>query len=395
MKILSYTWNIYDANLVPFNSDYSGGGLVVKNLCEHLGKENESYLFLGKCIMPEVELGHIKIVKTDFDLTRRNSKKNNREYIAYMTSVFEDAVQQIMPDIINFHDYGDLAENILKVVCTKMRIPYIITCHLYEGLRVEYAGYEDSRENSRKLLQIPNAQIITVSNGMKRKILEDYKNYDSGKLIPILNGTDFRATFCEKNNKLKFKIGNKKILLCAGTIGSRKNQIQLLRIFANNIYLQEKIYIIFCGKKAVRSDMDLKEEIAKRDLEGCMSYVGAVSNEEMKNYYSIADGLIMPSLAEGLSIAALEAITYGLPLIMYADSECADDLNDSKVSCFSDTHSDDSMAQAILNWYRTLWNREYIMNYAKRFSMENMAKNYLKVYKKILLERENCSCYLP
>lgn len=117
-----------------------------------------------------------------------------------------------------------------------------------------------------------------------------------------------------------------------------------------------------------------------------MLYAGALQNEEMKDFYSIADALIMPSYAEGFSIAALEAIAYGLPVIMYADSECADDLNDPRVTCFADSHSDASMGKAIHEWYEKTWDSEYIKRYSKRFTMDEMAENYLKFYEKILLE---------
>lgn len=386
MKVLSYAWYIYDPSLEPFNKNYTGGGLVVRNLCNYIGKHHESYLFLGQAIEPEIMVENIKIVKTDYDITQTNVKGDNKKYIAYMTNIFEKAVKKIQPDIINFHDYGDLAESIVKQVCSKLKIPYVITCHLYEAKNVEYTGYENAREVSRKLLELPNIKIITVSNGMKRKILEDYRDYDEKRLVPILNGTDFKADCRNNTLKKELGIGNKKILLCAGSIGNRKNQIQLLRVFAQDASLREKVCVIFCGKIAVRSTYNIIDEIEKADLTDCMLYVGALQNEKMKDFYSISDALIMPSYAEGLSISALEAIAYGLPVIMYADSECADDLNDQKVTCFADSHSDASMGKAIHEWYEKSWDREYIKNFSKRFTMEEMAKNYLKFYEKTLSE---------
>lgn len=386
MKVLSYAWYIFDSRIKPFDENYTGGGIVVRDLCNYIGKRNESYLFLGQAIEPEIILDNIKIVKTDYDRNQKKNKIDNREYIEYMTDVFKNAVDEIRPDIINFHDYGDLAMSIIYNVCMKTDIPYVITCHLYEKINTEYSGYKDAQEASRKLLQIPDVMIITVSNGMKRKILDDYKNYDEKRLVPILNGTDFKAEICNSDLEKQFGIADRKVLLCAGSIGTRKNQIQLIRVFESEKNLRKKIYVIFCGKKAVRSPYDIVDEIKRADLTDCMVYVGAVQNKDMKNYYSIADALIMPSYAEGLSISALEAITYGLPVIMYADSECADDLNDPEVCCFADSHSDLSMIKAINDWYEKSWNKEYIKEYARRFTMDEMSKNYLEFYEKIVSE---------
>jgi glycosyltransferase involved in cell wall biosynthesis len=337
-------------------------------------------------VEPERMVENINIVKTDYDITQKNVKGDNKKYIDYMTDIFEKAVKKIQPDIINFHDYGDLAESIVKHVCSRLEIPYVITCHLYEAKNVEYSGYEDAREVSKRLLELPNIKIITVSNGMKRKILKDYRDYDEKRLVPILNGTDFKADRRNDTLKKELGIGNKKVLLCVGSIGNRKNQIQLLRVFEQDASLREKVFVIFCGKMAVRTTYNIIDEIEKADLADCMLYVGALQNEEMKDFYSISDALIMPSYAEGLSISALEAIAYGLPIIMYEDSECADDLHDQRVSCFADSHSDASMGKAIHEWYEKSWDSEYIKNYSKRFTMDEMARNYLKFYEKTLLK---------
>ena len=107
----------------------------------------------------------------------------------------------------------------------------------------------------------------------------------------------------------------------------------------------------------------------------------------MKKYYSICDGFITASITEGLSIAALEALAYGLPLIMFSDVECAMDLNDEHISCFAEERTDESLAGTIEKWYCKEWNKEYILEYSKQFSMDKVANYYIECYQDILSDK--------
>ena len=125
-----------------------------------------------------------------------------------------------------------------------MQIPYVVTCHLYEAKSVEYGGYKDAQEVSKKLLELSDIKTITVSNGMKRKILEDYRDYDEKRLVPILNGTDFKADRRSDTLKKELGIGNKKVLLCVGSIGNRKIRSSYYG-FLNRIPSLEKRYVSY------------------------------------------------------------------------------------------------------------------------------------------------------
>ena len=173
-------------------------------------------------------------------------------------------------------------------------------------------------------------------------------------------------------------------MLCAGTICYRKNQLQILSVFNKYQELQEKVFVIFCGKIARSLKEDFDEEIDKRGLRECMRYVGALTSEEMKKVYTITSGLIMTSYAEGLSISVLEAITYGLPIIMFSDSECALDLTDRRVVCLAETCTDASLADAIDYWVNKRWDKKYIQEYSKYFMIERMADDYLKYFRNII-----------
>lgn len=384
MKILSVTWNIYDERLEPFMKNCTGGGLAIRNICEYLGRIADSYLLLGQVLLPEMRLGNINIVKSDYNVDIKKAKGKDEAYIQYMTSVFVKAVAEIKPDIINFHGYGDFAFSCIENVCIPQNLLYVVTAHLFIGRDdlTRFDGYEGNVAYANILYNIPNIRVIAVSHGMKKKIHRDFPLLQDQQVKTIANGTDFCAEYVDSELSKKYKTDCKKIFLCVGTLLGRKNQMQILRAFGQRPDLKEKVKVIFCGKDGM--DGALQKEIEKNHMSNALIYVGAVSSDEMKKYYSIADGLLMPSYAEGLSIAALEAIAYGLPIVMFADSECAEDLNDNKVVCWAQERSDECLAKAIAECCETKWDREYIKNYAKYFSMERMAQDYMEYYKSLL-----------
>lgn len=386
MKILSVAWSIYDERLERFMKNCTGGGLAIKNICEYIGRKETSYLLIGITILPEMQLGNIHIVKSDYDPEIRKQRGKDVNYTQYMTSVFEKAVDEIRPDIINFHGYGDMAFSCIEHVCIPRGLLYVVTDHLFIGKNdIKLFGqYDSCLEVENTLYSIPNIRVIAVSNGMKRKILKDFPLLKEEQIKPLLNGTNFCAEYIESDLLHKYNIQNKKVLLCVGTLLERKNQLQIVKVFTINKILAEKICVIFCGKDGL--DGRFQKEITDNDMSASLIYAGALSSEDMKKYYSIADGLIMPSYAEGLSIAALEAISYGLPVIMFSDSECADDLNDPKVVCLAANRTDESLSETIEMWYEKEWDKEYIKKYAEYFSMERMAQDYLNYYREIIAD---------
>lgn len=389
MKILSVVWAIYDERIEPFQNNCTGLGLVVRNLCEYLGEKEKSFVLIGSCVLPEMQIGNIHIVKSNYNPEMKNVKGNNSEYLQYMTMVFRRAVDEIKPDIINFHGYGDMAISCIENICVPQGLLYVVTDHLFIGKQdIElFSGYDKRLVNENRLYNIPNLNVIAVSHGMKKKMLKNFPKLIEQQVKVLLNGTDFLAEIIESDLFYNYKVQNKKILLCVGSVIERKNQCQIINAFIKNKELSKKICVVFCGRDGMNGR--LQKEINESQLSESLIYVGAVSSQDMKKYYTIADGLIMPSYAEGLSIAALEAIAYGLPVIMFSDSECAEDLNDPEVTCFAEQRTDDALAEAIQAWNEKEWNREYIRKYASFFTMERMAQDYLDYYSELIANRAN------
>lgn len=385
MKVLLMAWTIYDSRLEQFADDCTGAGTVIKNICEYIGRQTESYLFVGKCRMPEMKLGHIHIVGTDTEpavegegLTRTEKRLRTR------TNAFRSALDTIKPDIVNIHGIGELALRCIGV-CTEKNIPYVYTEHLFITRDKQFSQYDNSLELQERLYPMPGLNIVAVSSGMKHKIHRDFPSIPFDKIQVITNGTDFVPDIVQSDFSDKYGLNGKKVLLCVGTILDRKNQCQLVRMFQLlSLAIQDKLIILFCGHDCMNGTLQNCINVA--DLQDKMIYVGAVRSDDMKKYYSVADGLVMPSYAEGLSIAALEAISYGLPVIMFSDSECMQDLQDEKVICTAAERSDQCLAEAVVEWYEKEWDRQYIADYARRFSLERVAEEYMEYYQDVINE---------
>lgn len=387
MKILSVAWSIYDDRIREFSANYTGGGIVIRNLCEYIGRKETSYLFIGAFKMPAMKLGNINIVDTISTPTYiDNSLEKNERRLQEMEAAFEITLDRLTPDIVNFHGKGILAKRCIDICCRR-NIPYVYTEHLYIGMEENIVGYDVDIEWEKEIYSTPGIQIIAVSSGMKKKILADWPQIPDDCVKTIANGTDFRAEWIESNLIKQYNLQGSRILLCVGTVLERKNQLRLVSAFQllpQNI--QQHLKIIICGKDKMSGK--LQQEISNNGLNDKIIYAGAFPGSELKKYYTIANGMIMPSLAEGLSIAALEAIAYGIPVIMFSDSECADDLNDERVVCFAEQRSDICLAKSMEEWFLKEWDKDYIIEYSKYFSMERMAKDYIAYYKKRLIDME-------
>lgn len=382
MKVLAFAWIVYDDQIREFANNCTGGGLVIKNICEYIGRKEKSYLFIGKHQLPRMKLGNIDIVATDSIYLQEVNISSAELHIRTMCLNFRKALEDIKPDIVNFHGIGELMLRCMDI-CKQCQIPYVFTEHLYIGLHKDFEGYDSAVEWEKQLYSLLNVNIITVSEGMKKKILKDFQTIPEARIKTIVNGTDFCAEYKSSNIINTYNLKGKKVYLCVGTILARKNQLQIVRAFKLLPQeMQDKIAIVFCGNDSMNGE--LQQQISDSGLNDRLIYAGGVSSESMKKYYTISDGLLMPSKSEGLSIAALEAIAYGIPIVMYQDSECADDLNDEEVVCFVKERTDIAFMEAMIKLYNQIWNKEYIIRFSKKYTMEQMADAYIKYYQNII-----------
>ncbi len=99
------------------------------------------------------------------------------------------------------------------------------------------------------------------------------------------------------------------VLISAGELNRNKNHKIIIEMMAE--IQDDKVYCIVCGRGKYKKKYE--KLIQKEGLEGRVILTGF--QRQIITYYHAADAFILPSKREGLGMAALEAMSEGLPLI--------------------------------------------------------------------------------
>jgi len=130
--------------------------------------------------------------------------------------------------------------------------------------------------------------------------------------IPIIyNGVDTRTFRPAAEHRQGLEVN----ILCVGRLIERKGQHHLLHAFANlRIRCNHRIHLMLVGTG------DAKELLqglaAQLDIADMVTFTGLVSRDDMPAAYRQADIFVLPSQNEGMSIAVLEAMASGLPVVV-------------------------------------------------------------------------------
>lgn len=389
MIILSTVFHLFTETEQGYEISRNGGSIMIGNICEYIGRLEQSYVFVGGIRTPAMTYGHMQIVDNTAYLPEHRTKDKIKEWHDGLNKRFREVLSELKPAFVFIQATGVFSEFCINI-CKEYEQPFALVDHSFHGNKLEMYRQSETAEWERRMFRDPALHIIAVGKGMRNRILEDFPNLNPAHLEAIPNGTEFCGNTRESDLKERLHLLDKKVLLCSGTLHTGKNQIQLVDAFDHlPDDLKERIAILICGKDSIKypTKERLLQRIEEMGYSDQIIYVGECDHDEMERVYTVADGLIIPSLLEGLSLVALEMMTYGKPIIMFSDNETAVDICDPKVMVLAEDHSDQALAAAMKKWYETDWDQAIIADYSKQFSMEQVAQNYISYCKKRIIQQ--------
>lgn len=222
-------------------------------------------------------------------------------------------------------------------------------------------------------------RINVVSESTKRDLLRFFKvNPEKIIVTPLGVGSEFVKKSKAEVEYLYEKFGipkDKKIILYVGNLLPHKNLNGLLKGFAQ-MKGREECKLVMVGKAFDgRTTQTIESELG---IESLLIRAGMVSQEDLVNFYNLADLFVLPSLYEGFGLPILEAFACGTPVACSNTSSMPE--VGGPLATYFDPQNPVSVAQALEQSIHSKGKKdEEIADWVSRFSWENCSRRIHKI----------------
>lgn len=313
-------------------------------------------------------------------LKKDDEKKSRRkEFENLGVKVVQFDLKKQLNEIFNFieanqinivHSHGIIPDLINRKISKKFKsIRCVTTLHNYpaEDYLMTHGKVKGSLMVALQLFAINDLYKVSCSKAIQEKFQKKL-HIDT---YTIENGVDFPLE-SEVNNSNNVP----PVFLYLGEINPRKNVQFLVDVFSK--HPEYKLWIVGGGKR--------------KYYENIVSKVKNVNNITMwgrtntpDEFYKKADYLISASCSEGLPMMVLEALSYGLPVVLSDIPSHQETLINASCGKLYELNNKQSLEEAILEMTGLSFDKNKIYKLSKKkFSSGVMANNYVSLYEKII-----------
>ena len=288
-----------------------------------------------------------------------------------------DFIKHNAPDVIHGHSllspFALLAIHGGKGI---LGVPTVLTHHslVYEELRyrqLKMARYALSR--------------VDVPTAVSSIVREDLQKIMGGKREVMVTPNCIRL---KEWIRLERSYDGDPVVSFVSRLTERKNPLLALKAFEEirRDYPGAKLYIAGWGPLRVR----LLSEISRKGLEKDVVYLGPLDREKVRSLLSSTDLFLMPGKKEAFSIATLEALALGVPVVGFKGTGLEDMVKhgyNGFLACSDDEFIELSLRLAGDEGLRRAMSARAVET-SKKFDCNVVVDSYIDAYKKAL---ESCA----
>ena len=220
------------------------------------------------------------------------------------------------PDVIHLHTAW--VWPFARAIREQAGLPLVYTVHSVDRAEYEF-GHEPSHildhcEDQEEAISIADRLVALTRN--ETELLVHYYPESESKIRVVGNGIDDCST--ARAAAQKTKNGNTSLVLYTGRLVERKGIRDLLAAIPLVMEKQPPTHFVLAGGPPDRTGEDLKREWLPSPCypySDQIHFTGWLSQDEIEEWYSLADIQVVPSRYEPFGMVVLEGMLYGLPII--------------------------------------------------------------------------------
>jgi glycosyltransferase involved in cell wall biosynthesis len=292
------------------------------------------------------------------------------------------------PDVV--HTHAAKAGFVGRVAAWLAGVPVIV--HTFHGH--VFRGYFGERATRffillERITARMSDAIITLADGLRRELVEDYRITRKGRITVLPLGLDLNALRITPRKQGAFRRAWK-IAADAPLVGSlgRITPIKHHRLFLEAALVVHRqlpqARFIIAGDGEARADTEAwVDELGLRD---CVIFTGWL--RDMLPIYSDLDVLVISSKNEGTPVTIIEALAAGCPVVSTSVGGVPDLLDGGKLGKLVPPENAEALAQAILDTLANLPDMESARDtMLDRYGIDRLVKDLDGLYRGLLAKK--------
>jgi len=226
--------------------------------------------------------------------------------------------------------------------------------------------------NATALIRVNNVDIPLLRE-FNRNVFHVPNGFNPKRLPFIDKGMARNHLGIHKDTKVLFSLGN---------LIKRKGFHYLIDAISLVIKERKDVVCFIGGSGPLRNT--LQDQINRLGLQNNVKLLGFVPDDQLALWMNAADVFVLSSLSEGNPTVMFEALGVGLPFVGTAVGGVPEIITSEDYGLLCPPADSECLAEKILIALEKDWDREKIRKYARQFTWDNIAKQTLKVYERVL-----------
>lgn len=206
-------------------------------------------------------------------------------------------------DVVHAH-YTEMMSSLVGALAKRASVPVVLTLHGHGTL--DSSVHANRRAARWRQASFERATIVVATTPEMRGIAERFVSRDTIRDIP--NGVD---THVLKRSVAVHAVGPR--LLTLRRLVPKNGVQYLVESMPSLLRAEPNATLAIAGTGPLEAH--LRERVQALGLEDCVTFLGEYRNSEVGSIIADSDIAVFPSSAEGFSLAALEVMAVGRPVV--------------------------------------------------------------------------------